>query len=235
MADEFTNSIKRIAESPVFLEDAQTLGSIPNESFQAAISSLQSAQEIPESIFPLLNATLADEKGSKALVNFLVNFARLRSASNLSPNDFQTKYGNTIIESITERLPGVADSFNTRLPDLVAEYPVLQLYLRIDELKEEAATSLEKFRVLCDIRPIFSDDGSTIDAFVSHTMLHIQYDVTGTSQGLDIQISEAQVEDMLRQLTRAKKKLSSLKEFIQEIKPTLQSATSTKTINSAAS
>ena len=235
MADEFTNSIKRIARSPVVLEDAQTLGSIPNESFKAAISSLQSAQEIPESIFPLLNATLEDEKGSKALVNFLVNFARLRSGSNLSPNDFQAKYGSAIIESITDRLPDVADSFNTRLPDLVADYPVLQLYLRIDELKEEAATSLEKFRILCDIRPIFSDDGSAIDAFVAHTMLHIQYDVTGTSQGLDIQISEAQVEEMLKQLTRAKKKLSSLKEFIQGVKPTLQSATSTKTIKATES
>jgi len=235
VADEFTESIKRIARSPVFLEDAQTLGSIPNESFQAAISSLQSAQEIPESIFPLLNAALADEKGSKALVNFLVNFARLRSSSNLSPKDFQTKYGSVIIESITDRLPDVADSFNTRLPDLVADYPVLQLYLRIDELKEEAATSLEKFRILCDIRPIFSDDGTAIDAFAAHTMLHIQYDVTGTSQGLDIQISEAQVEEMLKQLTRAKKKLSSLKDFIQGTKPALQSATSTKPINAAAS
>ena len=235
MADEFTESIKRIARSPVFLDNAQTLGSIPNESFQAAISSLQSAQEIPESIFPLLNAALADEKGSKALVNFLVNFARLRSASKLSPKDFQTKYGSAMIESITDRLPDVADCFNTRLPDLVADYPVLQLYLRIDELKEEAAISLEEFRILCDIRPIFSDDGTAIDAFVAHTMLHIQYDVTGTSQGLDIQISEAQVEEMLKQLIRAKKKLSSLKDFIQGIKPALQSATSTKTINAAAS
>lgn len=235
MADEFTETIKRIARSQVFLEDAQTLGSIPNESFQAAISSLQSSQEIPESIFPLLNAVLADEKGSKALVNFLVNFARLRSASNLSPKDFQAKYGSAIIESITDRLPDVADSFNTRLPDLVADYPVLQLYTRIDELKEEAANSLEKFRIICDIRPVFSDDGTSIDALVAHTMLHLQYDVTGTSQGLDIQISEAQVEEMLKQLTRAKKKLSSLKDFIQGIKPTLQSSASTKTINTAAS
>jgi hypothetical protein len=40
---------------------------------------------------------------------------------------------------------------------------------------------------------------------------------------------------MLKQLTRAKKKLSLLKDFIQGIKPTPQSSTSIKTINAAAS
>jgi hypothetical protein len=215
MNEEISSSFAKIARSPVFIKDASEVARISNDEFKRLASALVDSSQCFSRLPEYLEDKIESTAGLQSLINFLLNLTRLRIAYKLSSDIAEDLLKPVIKEALDSNGSSETDTqvFLERLPALLADYDLVKREIRLSELGDKAAATLEELIILCDLRPLFSEDGSEIEYISPHATLHIQFDVAGQSQSHDIQVSEKQIDEIMEKAIRAKKKLSTLASF----------------------
>jgi hypothetical protein len=211
-------SFKEIASSPVFMQDAATLATIPSNQFDQAIDALSNKSLGSESLLAYVKTFIEGEECIGAVVNFLVNFERIKDGYSLSTEEALPIFSPIVDEVLSDKDVSGREVFSRRLPSLAADYDIVKKDIKLNELRREASSSLEKFLIICDIRPLFNEEADQVEALVPYTTMHLQFDSAGTSHAFDIRLSDSQVEDMLDKLLRAKKKSALVRSLIDNSK-----------------
>jgi hypothetical protein len=219
MDEEISTHFAQIARSSIFIRDATEVSRISDDDFSKLISALEDAGHCHSRLADYLDDKTQNKSGLQALINFLKNLSRLRAAYKLS-SDLSERLLKPIIESaFTEKNPSncEAEIFLRRLPTLLVDYDLVRREIKINDLDDMTAAYLEEFAILCDLRPLFSEEGNSVEYLFPHATLHIQFDVAGQSQSHDIRISEKQITEIMDKALRARKKIKALTAYTREI------------------
>lgn len=98
--------------------------------------------------------------------------------------------------------------------DAITDDPNLKITLKCERLKFESESILESAKVITDLRPIFSEDGKDIQSTVLINTLCLEFFKNDRINSTHISLSEADINEMIGTLERAKIKISALNEFI---------------------
>jgi len=219
MDEEVFTDFPKIARSSVFIRDATEVSRISEDDFSNLTSALQTAGQCQTRLSDYLDDKTQNKSGLQSLINFLVNLTRLRTAYKLSPRDSEKILMPIIESALKDQDSSKFDkqAFLHRLPALLADYDLVTREIKISDLDSKTAADLEEFAILCDLRPLFSEEGTSVDYFIPRATLHIQFDVAGQSQSHDIRISEKQIIDITEKAIRARKKIAALSAFAEEL------------------
>jgi len=86
---------------------------------------------------------------------------------------------------------------------------------KVIELSYEYANLYRKGRILTDIRPLFSNDASKIEAAVVSFTFRLRYDSLDASHELSIAMDDADVRELARQCDRALKKAGTARSCME--------------------
>lgn len=209
--------LERVAKSDAFVRDARRLVAIPDTAFSDAIAALDAAKGfMTTTALSASNAAhVSDREQSNALTTFLFNLTELRRQA--SPDERFSERAASIIESAVAKSleAGELKTLVSRLPALLVSRPPLERQLKAEEVARRTGTVLEALHLVCDIRPLFNDAGTSIEGLIPVTTLRIEYDVSGTSHAADIRLSASQVEELAQDVERALVKLKALRAFVR--------------------
>jgi hypothetical protein len=103
-----------------------------------------------------------------------------------------------------------------RLPFIAKKYPGLGRFAKAHRLSEAIGMPLEDLQIICDVRPVFDEEHTTLDGVIPYTTLKV---VCKGVDGLPVQIeailSYNQVARLAAKATDAEKKLKVLGELLQ--------------------
>lgn len=219
MDEEISTEFAQIARSSIFIRDATEVSRISDDDFNKLTSALQDAGHCHSRLADYLDDKTQNKSGLQALINFLKNLSRMRAAYKLSSDHSERLLKPIIQSALMDKNPSncEAEVFLHRLPALLADYDLVTREIKINDLDGMTAAYLEEFAILCDLRPLFSEEGNSVEYLFPHATLHIQFDVAGQSQSHDIRISEKQIIEIMDKAIRARKKIKALSTYTEEI------------------
>ena len=88
------------------------------------------------------------------------------------------------------------------------------------DLSYEYANLFRSARIITDIRPLFTDDASSIEAAVVSFTLRLHYDSDDASHEISIAMDEVDVKHLLEQCNRAFAKAATAQSTMKEFVPT---------------
>lgn len=104
-----------------------------------------------------------------------------------------------------------------RLEKLVAAPAAFTRQHKAEKLAEATGVELEDIQIICDIRPVFNEDRSVIDGAVPVTTLRLELvELNGTTSSVEVRLTEQQVVDLSDKAESAKKKISVIKNILDE-------------------
>jgi|LakMenE01Jun11ns_1017448.scaffolds.fasta_scaffold9952843_5 hypothetical protein len=219
MDDEISASIANITRSTIFMKDANEVSRISDEDFNKIITALQSNSHCHTRLSDYLEDKTQNKSGLGSLVNFLTNLSRLRIAYQISSDHFESLLKPIIESALNDKDPKSFETqkFLHRLPALLADYDLVSREIKIDDLDSKTAAYLEEFTILCDLRPLFCEEGNKIEYLFPYATLHIQFDIAGQSQSHDLKVTEEQIMEIMEKAIRARKKLLALSAYVERL------------------
>jgi hypothetical protein len=108
------------------------------------------------------------------------------------------------------------EAIETILPRLIRPFPALERQRKARRLESLTGNQVRKIEIVCDARPVFDSERSTIEGFVTQTILKIVYDTQ--QEGTDcveLVLSPEQLKQLGDKVEKAHQKLDVLRVAIQ--------------------
>lgn len=104
----------------------------------------------------------------------------------------------------------------TRLLALAAAPSGFDRQYKAQQLANATGVELQGVQILCDVRPVYASDRTSIDGAIVLATLRLNLDELGTEKGVDIRLTGKQLHDLAEQAARAEAKILTLKRLLQE-------------------
>lgn len=195
-----------------FKRDARVLVEIPDDLFETANLALERATGPlgPSRAHEVLRALLTTEQ-SNAIVNFTSNFGGLhREFPGYDvPREVELRSAKVFADS-----PEMPGQLRARLERLLVPKPGIELQAKVDRVSEKTGRRLEELSLVCDLRPVFDDSRSKVEALLPITVMKLVVRADDGSKTVEAQLSEKELLDLEVEVARAKSKLSVLKSLV---------------------
>lgn len=123
-------------------------------------------------------------------------------------------------EAICEHSTKLEQEDRRKLGDRIEKLSVLPQGLtrqhKAEQLAEATGRELEQLQILCDLRPVLTEDRRTVEGAIPITTLTLQVDDAGTSSTLEIRMTERQVIELCEKAEFARTKLETIKRMLEE-------------------
>ncbi len=107
-----------------------------------------------------------------------------------------------------------------KLDILIRPYPSLSRFLKAEHLANITGQQLEAVELICDLRPIFDENRKTIEGMMPYTRLHIvATGEDGLPNAFEVELTHQQVIDLVEKTEKAKSKLETLHQSIENWLP----------------
>lgn len=207
-------ALERILQSEAFLKDVRNFVTIPENQFRQAIEALDKSSEFlgRERITAIVQEHIGDTEQASSLTSFILNFNALLREFDESPEGF--------VQLIEAQIPGTLPADDrqavlSRLPDVVRRREGIERQAKAEEVIRRTKAHAHDLMLVCDLRPVFDSTGSRVEGFVPISTLRLVLHQNDKYESVEARLSEQQVHDLFRELSRAKQKLSALKEFVR--------------------
>ncbi|MFI5456741.1 MAG: hypothetical protein ACHRXM_14945 [Isosphaerales bacterium] len=116
-----------------------------------------------------------------------------------------------------ERFPDDSlHAIETILPRLIRPFPALERQRKARRLESLTGNQVRETEIVCDARPVFDSERSTVEGFVTQTILKIVFDSQQEeSKSIELVLSQEQLEQLGDKVGKAKRKLEVLRTSIQ--------------------
>ncbi len=101
-----------------------------------------------------------------------------------------------------------------RLSQLIQNYPSLVRYRKAQRLRKLTGRVAASVDVVCDLRPVFDQSRTVVEGLIPLTILRVGYRDGDGSGVLEVLLSGEDLEELAREVERAKQKLGSLRESV---------------------
>jgi hypothetical protein len=106
------------------------------------------------------------------------------------------------------------------LKNLIRPYPSLSRFLKAEHLANITGQQLEAVELICDLRPIFDESRKNIEGMMPYTRLHIvATGEDGLPKAFEAELTHQQVIDLAEKTGKAKSKLETLHQSIENWLP----------------
>lgn len=195
------------------LGDLLAIASISDEDAQRIADTLEQMKGFipPGSLDDLIQQTLgedADQRVVHATSNALMN---LRSSRVESLIDKLKKWieANPDREKIFPEL--AVQQLNKNLKKIIQDQSSVTLMRKADELTRDVGNELQNVKFVCDLRPVFNEDRTKVEAFIPLANLRLLYmSQDGNKHTCEVSLTELELERLISDAKLATKKLSVL-------------------------
>lgn len=103
---------------------------------------------------------------------------------------------------------------------LIKPYPSLSRFLKAEHLANITGQQLEAVELICDVRPIFDESRKNVEGMMPYTRLHIvATGEDGLPNAFEVELTRQQVIDLVEKTEKAKSKLETLHQSIENWLP----------------
>lgn len=111
-------------------------------------------------------------------------------------------------------------SLEKTLKKLIQTYPSLDRFQKAERLAKITGQQLETIELICDVRPIFDKTREKIEGMMPLTRLHIvATGEDGLPNAFEVELTRQNVIDLLKKVEKAKSKLETLHQSIENWLP----------------
>lgn len=175
---------------------------------QDCLDRIQPTPVSPSDLFAASNEILGDD--SESVIRQLISINGIQRRTTVDFEEVFAALTKAIKEKFYDR-EAIIESWDQSKEAIrsLAESKSIRIVRQSIDLSYDYANLLRGFRVLTDIRPLFSNDAKNIEAAVISHTLRLSYDNAGSEQEVSIAIDEKDIETIVEQCKRALEKASS--------------------------
>ena len=218
------------------IEDFREFASVSDELIQSAMQLLSDAPRYlrPSDLENLFLRAIALKEAQ--LLARLIDWLRSFQGDDI---DFEVT-----IPRIIERLKGhqstdaeakpaftatALEVIRVRIQEIASSWGCLDRQKKAETVAKATGQRLQSLQLVCDFRPIFDSERTEIDGFLPVTTMHIVFEgADGLPNGLDVILSEKDVERLAEHAEFAKSKLAALKSAANRLNTPIPSTDLTK-------
>ena len=221
------------------IEDFREFATVSDELIQCATQLLNDAPKYlrPSELWNLFFPAIAPKEAQ--LLARLIDWLRSFQGDDIN-------FGVTI-PRIIDRLKGhqstdaeakpvftaaALEVIRVRIQEIASSWGCLDRQKKAETVAKATGQRLQSLQLVCDFRPIFDSERTEIEGFLPVTTMHIVFEGTdGLPNGLDVILSEKDVERLAEHAEFAKSKLAALKSAANRLKTPIPSTDLTKPSN----
>jgi hypothetical protein len=198
------------------LVDLKAIVDLSDDSLNQIYKNLNEAQGFlnPKAMLSIMSKVLKNTEVAEALLRIIINV-----------NASQVEQVGTFLDkkSKEEDFPfnqQQLECLKLILKKIIQPYPALIRYQKAERLTEITGQQLETVELICDIRPIFDESRKNIEGMIPYTRLHIvATGEDGLPNAFEVELSYQQVLNLSEKTEKAKFKLESLRQSIENWLP----------------
>ncbi len=201
---------------PQMIDDLENVAGIPDAAIDRIATELQAASSIldPKQVNSLLTEVVANEGLASALARTLQNIPPDEVSGTL---EILSRWRSRHPDNAKRVSDDAFQSLKVKLPRLVRSYPAIERYRKARRLATRIGPVVQRIELICDCRPVFDEARTHVEAMTPLTTLRIIYDdETETGRAFEVLLPTAELEDLISKATQAQRKLTVLRESIQQ-------------------
>jgi hypothetical protein len=204
------------------LDDCRVVCDIGPQALTSVIQRLRRMRPAPISPKRLTDIIAEELVDKNAAAENLVRLAILAHAWARGTNSNVSDMPVAVLAAVAQSSAWTEDDARKwdKIAKLLAEFlslPILHLVIRAVDLSYEYTNLWGNARIITDIRPIFTDDASTIDGAVVSHACRLQFLCADGQHELNIAMDESDVRDLAEQCDRALRKAETARHLMNDI------------------
>ncbi|MFM9956599.1 MAG: hypothetical protein ACKVZJ_00865 [Phycisphaerales bacterium] len=202
--------------SPALIEDLKSALRLAPEEFSIVVQGLQKLDGFlsRETLGATLNTAIRDTAIASAVESLVWNFAgggdsqaedwanEVTQWIRANP-EHTTQFNNEEVERISEVLKAASRD----IPGIARQHKALRV-------SQAAGLPLRDFQFVCELRPVFSRDDSSVDGLVSSTILRLAWDNdAGLPESIEFQLTQELIDIIREKSANLDKKQKALSDY----------------------
>lgn len=206
------NPLLHVLSSPSFRRDAESIAHLDEALVTQVGESLGAINDFisPNIVGKIAKDHIKDEKAQGAIVRYVWNLQAYFQTSEREIGSFlqicvdalERAYGND------PQFPLDALIIRTKL--LVAEFPGITKYFKAAKVATRTGWQAQQAAIVCDIRPVFDKQRTSVDGAVLLSTLRIDYQSNEGDEVLELRVSKTFLLQAQEEIARALMKLDAL-------------------------
>lgn len=205
-----------VTQDDEFKDDAQFILAIDEAAFQRVASQLAECDGfLDRDKIEALATPILGEEDSESLTDFLVRISNTVHSAEIDLSDAMTQFGEIICEKFEHASEADRSKLVQRIRSLIIDPAGLAKQYKARQLAEAIGCELDRFRIICDIRPIFDPNRARIEGAIPVTVMRLEYDTPdGDSSVVEVRITEKQLTDLANKVSEAQRKIDVIRQFM---------------------
>jgi hypothetical protein len=210
------SSVAEIVHSPGAMADLLAVATLEPNQTAALRDRLQSARGFLDP--SALKASIASVVTNEDLAGSVQ-----RVLTHIEPENVEPLL-DTLEDHLEQEKPPCNDdtleALRAVLPKLIILYPALARFKKAERLASATGRQLESLDLICDLRPVFDEERSSLEGMMPYTRLRVV--ASGTDDlptSFEVELTQRQVADLADKAERAKRKLDVLCSSIENWVP----------------
>lgn len=209
--------IPRFAKpSAEVLDDLKAAGGLSNVVIDEICKQLSKTQGFlsPKTLLAIMHKVIKDPETAEAVQRVIIN---------ISPSDLPIMVASLKEDIGKDDFPLDSKQLGNLekvLKKLIQPYPSLDRFQKAERLARITGQQLETIELICDVRPIFDKTREKIEGMMPLTRLHIvATGEDGLPNAFEVELTRQNVIDLLKKVEKAKSKLETLHQSIENWLP----------------
>ena len=213
-----------------FVKDAQRILAIGPDQFEELAVALEQFSSFlsRELLTEVVVEAIGETDDAKKIGRTIRRLATVLRESEDPVGENVGELKDAINEHLTQLNSDERQTLGERLDRLAAKPSGFDRQYKAQELVDATGKELDGLQFICDMRPVFNEDRSTVEGVIPLTTLRIDISDGDASSSMDIRLNEEQLNDLFDKSQIALRKLSMLKEFLPEKDITLPQTQATR-------
>ena len=202
--------------SSEILNDLRAVGGLSNDIIDEICKQLSQSQGFlnPKTLLAIMHKVIKDRETAAAVQRVIIN---------ISPSELPV-----MVEFLKDAVGQDDSTFDSKqfenlekvLKKLIQPYPSLERFQKAERLAKITGQQLETIELICDVRPIFDKTRKEVEGMMPCTRLHIvATGEDGLPKAFEAELTNQNVIDLAEKAEKAKNKLETLHQSIQDWLP----------------
>jgi hypothetical protein len=216
----FSVLAKHLSRDEDFLADVQIILDLNTSKYSKLVTALASDESFLDSrkLTRLVQSVFKTAEEASKLAKIIQRFHKfLCENSDESPEQSLAMLCSALSEDTSKISSEDCAKLAKRIKDLVFVPQSLARQQKAEELAEATGIDIKDLQLICDIRPIFNDERSTIEGAIPISILKIDFsEPDGSVSRMEFSLTEEQILILCTKTQLAKNKISAIKRFLVE-------------------
>ncbi len=208
-----------LARNEAFLSDVKLILQIDDEDLDRLHDALSQEESFLDqgTLSKIVENTLEASESSSRISATIWQLSQVLHNADEQPEAAAAQLKEAIVKSSSGISETEGRKLGERLEKLAARPTGFARQSKAQRLSEATGAELEDLQIISDIRPVFNEDRSAIEAAVPVTTLRLDIvESAGSPSTIEVRLTEQQVADLLMKAECAKTKIAVIKKTLRD-------------------